>query len=276
MTKGESLGDAYTETLARIQAQPKSRSKLGMDVLMWVSHAERPLHVDELCHALGVEGSTDLDTGNILGIETLLACSLGLVTVQESSSTVRLVHPILQEYLSNNTILFPNPHSILAEVCLTYLNFPHVRLFRPTLGSVPPTAPFVVYASCRWGTHARLETTAIVTNLALKLLDRYEEHISSKALLLHDVKVEEQPFAGDGAPIGFTGFHGAAYFGYVEVAIAILETDKGDVQATDFHGNTAIAWASRRGHEEMVRMLLERGHANSYTPSIEYTSTLFL
>jgi len=53
MSKGEGLGDAYTGTLSRMKAQPGGRSKLGMEVLMWVSHAERPLHVNELCHALG-------------------------------------------------------------------------------------------------------------------------------------------------------------------------------------------------------------------------------
>jgi len=105
MTKGAGLAVAYTETLSRMQAQPGGRSKLGMDVLMWVSHAERPLHVDELCHALGVEGSIDLDIRNIPAIETLLSCSLGLITVERSSSTVRLVHYTLKEHLSNNQLV---------------------------------------------------------------------------------------------------------------------------------------------------------------------------
>jgi len=127
MTKGEGLGDAYAATISRIQAQQRSMSKLGMKVLMWISHSERPLHVDELCHALGVEeGSTDLNIRNIPPIETLLTCCLGLVTVEKSSSTLRLVHYTLQEYLSNNLNLFIKPHSMIAEVCLTYLNFRHI------------------------------------------------------------------------------------------------------------------------------------------------------
>ena len=270
MTKGGGLGDAYTETLLRMQAQPGSRSKLGMDVLMWVSHAERPLHVDELCHALGVEGSIDLDIRNIPAIETLLACSLGLITIEKSSSTVRLVHYTLQEHLSNNTNLFPNPHSIMAEVCLTYLNFPRVIGFSPALRSVPPTAPFVEYASCYWGTHARSGITESVKALALKLLDGYDKCISSKILLLHGVRVEEQPFDLEDTPRGFTGLHGAAYFGCVEITVALFEANKADVQATDFHGNRAIAWASKRGHEEVVRVLLEQGDVNSDTPGTEY------
>jgi len=91
---------------------------------MWVSHSERPLRVDELCHALGVEeGSSDLNIRNIPRIETLLTCSLGLVTVEKSSSTVRLIHYTLQEYLSHNPNSFLSPHLMIAEVCLAYLSF---------------------------------------------------------------------------------------------------------------------------------------------------------
>jgi len=212
MTEGKGLGEAYAATLSRVKAQPGSRSELGMEVLMWVSHAERPLHVDELCHALGVEkGSTDLNIRNIPTIETLLASALGLVTVEKSSSTVRPVHYTLQEYLSNNPSLPPKPHSSIAEVCLTYLNFQHVCCFSPALPSVPPAIPFVKYASCYWGAHARRETTENVKTLALKLLDRYHEHISSKVLLLHGARLMEQPFdTKDDTPRGFTGLHGAA------------------------------------------------------------------
>ena len=275
-TKGDGLGDAYTATISRIMALEGSGSKLGMEVLMWVSHAKRPLHINELCHALGVEGSEDLDIRNIPTIDTLLTCSLGLVTVEKSSSTVRLVHYTLQEHLSNNAELFSNAHSIIAEVCLTYLNFPHVRSISPTLRSVPPTAPFVEYASCYWGEHARSGTTGSVKTLALRLLDEYDKHISSKVLLLYSVGAEEQPFDRDDTPKGFTGLHGAAYMGCVEIIVAILEMNKVDVQATDFHGNTALAWASTRGHEGVVRALLERSDVSSNTPGTGYGSAPLL
>ena len=156
---------------------------------MWVSHSERPLHVDELCHALGIEGSIDLDIRNIPAVETLLACSLGLVTVEKSSSTFQLIHYTLQEYLSYNPNLFLKPHSIIAEACLAYLNFPHIRGFSPTLSSAPLTAPFLEYASCYRGTHARRGNTERVKILALKLLNEYDKHISSKILLLRGLQI---------------------------------------------------------------------------------------
>jgi len=263
MTKGKGLGDAYDATLSRIKAQSGSRSKLGMEVLMWVSHAERPLQADELCHALGVEQeSTDLDIWNIPTIKTLLACSLGLITVENSSSTIQLVHYTLHEYLSHNPNLFLKPHSTIAEACLTYLNFPHVRGFSPGLSSPPPTAPLVEYASCHWGTHAKRETTESVKTLALKLLDGYDKHISSKILLLRGVGLWNPPIDWEGTPKGFTGLHGAAYLGCVEVTAALLESGRWDAQATDFNGNTAIAWAARMGHEGVVRVLLGRRDTN--------------
>ena len=184
MTRGNDLGDAYATTLARMMAQDDDRSRLGIEALMWVSNSERPLHTSELCHALGVKiGSAGLDLENIPGIGTILRCSLGLIT--ESSSTVQLVHFTLREYLSNNRSLFQSPHSMIAEVCLTYLNFQCVRQLSPTDISAPFTFPLLRYASCYWGKHTRREKTEGLTPLALKLLVGFEEHISSQLLMLY-------------------------------------------------------------------------------------------
>jgi len=274
MTKGESLGDAYGATISRMKAQQRGKSEIGMEVLMWVSHSERPLHVDELCHALGVEkGSLDLNNQNIPAIETLLACSLGLVIVEKSSSTVRLAHYTLQEYLSYHSGLFFKPHSMISEVCLTYLNFRHVKDFSSTLCSIPSTIPFVKYASCYWGTHARQGISERAKRLALELLNKYDEHISSKMLLLHGMDNWDRPFDQEDSPGGFSGLHGAAYLGCEEITVALLGTNKWDVNATDFNGNTAIAWAARRGNEGVVRMLLEQNSVDPNTTDTEYGRT---
>ena len=52
---GARLADAYGTTLERIHAQDEEKAKLAMATLTWVCHSERPLQVDELCHALAVE-----------------------------------------------------------------------------------------------------------------------------------------------------------------------------------------------------------------------------
>ena len=140
----------------------------------------------------------------------------------------------------------------------------------PTLLSAPQTLSFVQYASCYWGTHAKRETTESVEALALNLLDEYDKHISSKVLLVSDFRIPdwEKPFDGEGRPIGFTGLHGAAYFGCVKIVAALLKMNKWDVEATNLNGNTALAWAARRGQVGVVRILLDRNGANPNTPDI--------
>ena len=263
MTKGKGLGDAYTATLTRIKSQDGSKSRLGIGALMWILHAERPLKGPELCQALGVEtGDTDQNEGDLPAIETVLRCSQGLITIEASSSTVRLVHFTLQEHLSNDSSLFPSPHSIMAEICLTFLNFRCIKNLSTALYSPPAAAPFVSYASCYWGTHARKELSERVKLLALKLLDGYDKHVSSKLLLIHerDWWWHRSEKKGSNALEGFTGLHGAAYLGIVEITRAILEMREWDINATDVDGNTAFTWAARKGHGDMVKMLLaQRG-----------------
>ncbi|RPA89740.1 hypothetical protein L873DRAFT_1658530, partial [Choiromyces venosus 120613-1] len=124
MTNGLGLDDAYRTTLHRIQQQNGSKAKLGMETLMWISISERPLKAEELCHALAVEtGTTGLNLENIPSIRTLLGCTLGFVSIDPQSSKVRLIHFTLQEYLGTHANLFITPHAMMAEICLTHLNF---------------------------------------------------------------------------------------------------------------------------------------------------------
>jgi len=261
ITRGNGLSDTYTATLTRLKAQKGNKPALGLKVLMWVLYSERPLRAKELCHALGVEiGSTDLDSENVPALRTLLACCLGLVTIEASSSTVRLVHFTLQEHLSSDSTLFHYPHSTIAEVCLTYLNFGYVRSLSPDVYCAPSTIPFLEYASCYWGEHARRGMTENAKVLALTLLDRFDEHISSTQLLLR--YTEDSGWDRDLGKIDgqtkFTGLHGVAFMGVVEVFAAVLEMKEWDINAADRFGSTALTWAAERGHEEVVKMLLER------------------
>ena len=242
MTQGNGLSDAYTATLSRLKAQKGYKSVLGLRVLMWVLYSERPLRAEELQHALGVEiGSEDLDLENVPALRTLIASCLGLVTVEASSSTVRLVHFTLQEHLSSDPTLFHRPHSAIAEVCLTYLNFRSVQDLSPTLRSAPSIMPLLQYASLAWWKHTRMGITQNIKILALRLLNRFDEHISAQLLLLHSQDgLLGQWFYGAEGPKGFTGLHGAAFFGMGEIAAAVLDMKEWDVNAADCTGNTAL------------------------------------
>ena len=117
-TIGVDLDSVYTQTLQRIKEQKGGRPRLGMEVLMWISHAERPLTIDELRHALAVEiGATDLNPENICPQDMILRSCLGLVVVDKGTSTVRLIHYTLQEYLCPHNVPPPS-HPTLALTCL--------------------------------------------------------------------------------------------------------------------------------------------------------------
>jgi len=260
MTQGGGLSDAYTATLARLKAQKGNKSALGMKVLMWVMYSERPLRTQELCHALGVEiGSADLDPENVPALRVLLASCLGLVTLEASSSTVRLVHFTLREHLSHHSMLFHSPHSAISEVCLTYLNFECITDLRPTLPSAPVTTPLLEYASVYWGKHTIKGITENIVILALKLLATFDEHISAKLLLLdYSRDPGEGPYFGGEGPTGFSGVHGVAFLGLGGIVSRVLRMREWDVNAYDCMGMTALTWASRSGCEEVVKALLQQ------------------
>ena len=143
MTNGLGLGDAYDATIGRIKAQEGDKARLGMAALMWISHPEWPLNVDEICHTLAVEiGSTDINANNVPSIWTVSTCCQGLVAVDKRSSTIRLIHFTLKEYLSGHADWFDGAHSKIAETCLTYLSTPRPsRIFRRPLLMTPDTHP---------------------------------------------------------------------------------------------------------------------------------------
>ena len=294
MTDGLGLEGAYSETLSRIKGQGEEEARLGMATLMWISHSERPLKANELCHALGVEiGSPDLDIGDVPSIGTLLGSCQGLVTVDKGASTVRLIHFTLQEYLRAHPELFGRAHSTMAETCLSYLNSHQVQALPPSdprdLQSIPfpddssdwkdadscPEwqdflpgwgTPFLEYSSLYWGLHAKRDLSDCARSLALKLFDNYSNHISPKVLLnaqkLHSSLVDLDK------PSGFSGLHCASFFGIVEIVAGFVEMEDCDINQTDFIDCTPLMWAAQNGHDGVVKILLGRGDANPDKPDM--------
>ena len=252
-TTGVDLDSVYAQTLQRIKDQKGSRSRLGMEVLMWVSHAERPLRIDELCHALAVEiESTDLDPENISPPDTVLGSCLGLVAVDKETSTVRLIHYTVQEYLSRPGNL-PDTHKILAQTCLAYLNHEQVKRLPTNNVSDLGDMPFLEYCSFYWGSHAKVELSGGAKSLALDLLNRYDNHVS--ATLLFE-RVRSSHFVLNRSL--FTGLHCASYFGIVELVTSLIEVKGCDINRTDCMGFTALMWAAQQGNEGVMRLLLAR------------------
>ena len=255
MKNGLDLGDAYKATVGRIKSQGGEKDRLGMAVLMWISHSRRPLQMDEICHAIAIQiGSNDLNSDDIPAISTLLSCCQGLVTMDKGSSTVRLIHFTLQEYLCANPDLFDRAHSTMAETCLAYLNFRQVKNLSAAPPPDPQGTPFLEYSSLHWGTHMRMELSNRAKTFALELLTQFDNHISAKSLwksINGGLPIDYYP--GDKP---FSALHCISYFGIAEVANALVNMNKWDVNQRDGAGMTPLIWAARYGREEVVRLLL--------------------
>ena len=260
MTNGFELGDVYGATMERIRAQDGDKSRLGMAALMWISHAERPLSADELCHALAVElGSTDFNPDNLPSISTSISCCQGLITVDKGTSTVRLIHFTQQEYLFAHPDIFSRPHSAMAEICLTYLNSQQVKALSAEPFLDTQDAPFLEYCSVYWGVHAKMELSDRARSLALELLQEHYGQTSARFLL---VETGEPFIKYIITPYLFSGLHCASFFGIVEVVAALLEMGCYDVNEEDCSKRTPLTWAARNGHEEVVKILLGQEEVN--------------
>ena len=260
MTRGLELGDAYGATIERIKAQDGDKSRLGMEALMWISHAERPLQADDLCHALAVElGSTNFNTGNVPSISVLVSCCQGLITVDKEASTVRLIHFTLQEYLSAHPDIPNRPHSAMAEFCLTYLNSPQVKALSAAPSPNAQNRPFLSYCSVYWGVHAKRELSDSARSLALELLKEHYGQVSTKLLL---EQVPHLDVRGLNLCSPFSGLHCASFFGIGEVVAALIEMECYDINEKDFLGCSPLAWAAHNGHEDVVKILLGREEVN--------------
>ena len=265
MTDGLGLGDAYSATIERIKAQGGGKSWLGMEALMWVSHAERPLREDELCHALAVElSSTYFNAENVPSMSTLVSCCQGLITLDKKASTVRLIHFTLQEYLSTHPNIFRRPHSAMAEICLTYLNSAQVKALSANPSRHTLNTPFLEYCSLYWGVHAKRELSAHARSLALHLLQEYDGHISAKYLLAQAEGMSLEDF---GTSFRFSGLHCASFFGIEEVVAAWIAMNSYDINEGDNFGYTPLAWAARNGYEEVVTILLSQQQVDPDRPN---------
>lgn len=194
------LQGAFKATIDRIKRQPGAKSKQGMNVQQWVLLAKRLLTVEELRHPLAVNAdNTELDYDSFISKESILQCCLGLVIVDEGTSTFRFVHKSLQKYLHSeykNGSLFKSGNTDIASTCLTYMGFHtpqnqepfEISTFlipeRPLLPytkeerliecgtQIIKAYPFLDYAICFWNHHAKETNSTIVVDLAIRVLQQ--------------------------------------------------------------------------------------------------------
>ena len=266
------LYDSFRGIISRIRKCPTSQAELGIRVLMWLHFAHRPLKLIELQHALAVRRShKEFDAGNIPPLKALLDCCLGLVIVDEETSTVRFVHYTLEEYFRKYASAeFPNGCSLIAETCLTYLSFDKLRQHCTDLDSLKENMKnyaFFEYAVHHWGTYVKQPCSDDLTKLARLILDHESERPPCAIQALYWTL--NKWYFESTIPRRFSGIHATAYFGLSEIMKYFSE-----VGLKDESGRTPLSWAAGNGHEAVVRLLIERGGIDLNARDDEATTPL--
>ena len=123
--KVKALDSAYEQAMERIKGQMGDQTVLAKQVLAWITCAKRALTISELRYTLGIEiGISRFDKENLPDLEDTVSVCAGLVTVDEESDIIRLVHYTTQEYFERTwTSWFPGAQIDITNVCITYQSF---------------------------------------------------------------------------------------------------------------------------------------------------------
>ena len=258
------LHQAFYQTIARIQRQPDGRKRLGMKVLLWISHARGSLTVAELSEALAVKpGNSSLNPRRRPSQNTVIECCMGLVTVDQESSSIRLVHYALQEFFQNQREeIFPSGEEELAEVCIIYLfldDFIHGCCEdAAAIERSMKDFPLLRYASSYWGHHVRLSHCDRIHGLALKLLHSAPHRSLSLQIGRFSQGYREEYWEANEVN-SETAFYTACKFGLEAAVCNMLDSEDIDVDAATLIGTTALIVAASSGNVDIMELLMSRG-----------------
>ena len=212
----EAYDRAYKDVIERIEGQVADSKELAKQVLSWITCARSPLTTLELQHALAVEmGEPELDEENLPQIEDMVSVCAGLVTVDEESNIIRLVHYTTQEYFERTQRdWLPNAQRVIATACIAYLSFNTFETgFCPTdeeFEARLQVNPLYDYAGRNWGHHARAALQEMEESVVDFLESKPKVSGSCQAMMASKLYLGDSGYS-QRVPKQLTGLHLAAY-----------------------------------------------------------------
>ncbi|CEL11625.1 hypothetical protein ASPCAL14725 [Aspergillus calidoustus] len=278
---------AYEQILNKSKEQSTVRKVLSI-----ILAASRPLTLPEMNIAMNVEDTSqsidDLDLENEEDFKSRLRTLCGLF-ISIHQGRIHFLHQTAREFLtrdlgsSNTTPLKPGwyhsiaiaqAHEVLATVCVRYLNF-----FNSDTASslnageddnnITGSHDFLHYSAKAWTTHFReasiIPTAAIIPS-ALRICDPDSRSYAAWFGIFWETtflaKTEH-----------FSNLMLASYCGHCAIAKVLLRQGA-DVDSKDTeYGRTPLSWAAERGHEEIVKLLIQTGEVDVDSKDTEYGQT---
>ncbi|PTB65133.1 hypothetical protein BBK36DRAFT_1169900 [Trichoderma citrinoviride] len=254
------LDEMYTRAMIRVKSQGVGAQDLAMKILAWVIHARRALSLAELQHAVAVEpGKPELNCKFIPSSDVIRTICAGLITIDNESNAVRLVHHTTQEYFEKAREMWSlNDQSIIATACIAYLS---LSTFES--GCCPTDAayasrlqenPLYMYAARHWGHHI-CESWAGYDGAMEFLQCNAKMEAASQALMVDWPFTMPSYTNSQSFPTDMTGLHLAAYFGLEGAVKALLASH--DPDAHNSYERTPLSYAAESGHTAVAQLLLD-------------------
>lgn len=248
-TGSDESDQIYFDAMTRIQCRTKRLNILAMRTLELIINVKRPLTAPELQHALAAKSTPKvIDSDTIPELGLILDVCSGLVTVDQTSNIICLVHATAQEYFERKRKLwFPDAHSNIATACLSYLSMDTCdHPARATMW------PFYDYAAQYWRHHVQLHNAD--NSLPFDL-------ITDKTLTAFiDKSITPRCFCGNcfRGPNKASSLHLSAYLG-LSKTVEMLITRGIYCDSQDARQRTPLAWVSDHSDIRIAQTLIENG-----------------
>ncbi|KAJ4183501.1 hypothetical protein NW759_017070, partial [Fusarium solani] len=283
------------DTLYRQLIQSMSLDSLKL--VQWICFATRPLSLDELrwamlvdadcphrslyeCQAAGDYPSDD--DGMKRRVQTL-SCGLAEVTspVHQGlfgrqgfigSGRVQFIHQSVKDFFvekglsaldesAKTEFVVGIAHHRLSRTCIRYLAMEEIgRSASHDPYSLGSSFPFLHYATTSWVAHTKQSDAISISQE--DLLEYFAGPLNT--LMERWVRVYRilERFSDDCPPEGTSLVHVMSRYGVIGALWAILERAEQvgiNIDGKDSDSRTPLWWAAAKGHEAVVRLLLDRG-----------------
>jgi hypothetical protein len=259
----QSVEDAYERILNR--SQDKDRTRRALHIILG---AMRPLTIPEISVSLAIESSKDTChhiANNIIPANRIRnhirqLCGLFVTVVDDR---VYLLHQTAREFLVRNITEDPgsyiwkysmNPadsNSVLAKICISYLHS----------GFAKENDSLLEYSAIYWPDHYHQSRGNCQEEVAEMTRDIC---LPSSCTQWTEVRGNRIPIPVTGPPLCLASALG------LNRAVEMLLHDQDstsialmhEINSRDNDGRTPLLWAAARGHEAVVRLLLDTGKAD--------------
>ncbi|EAL85341.1 ankyrin repeat domain-containing protein [Aspergillus fumigatus Af293] len=249
----------YSRMLLQIESKHRAISSV---ILRWVTMAARPLTLQELAAVVGIR-SSNLITAQQAIRDRITLCGLFL---KIQGQEVVLVHQSARDYLLRKEpdsdivleyfrIKSEEAHLMLAQACLDCLAHSSLQYEPLDLNneSYSQESPLLNYAAFHWPVHAQRSSVLAVQLLGFSKTFFHEDSDLRKNWMPSFNKSVDKKDAR-----GRTALYWASSKGH-EAVVRLLIERGANVRVKDKLGLTALYQASSSGHEAVVKLLLEHG-----------------